>query len=157
MTIINSASLVSGLAVQEKYGSSGVAGGRADRGRARTSVTPSGDTVQISSEAWALFRSQANGNTGASQSSATPENGRMNSSEDTGGGTFGISGGGISVRDQIGQLESEISGLQGEIAALEGQAETDELAATILRSKLARLQLLQSELTGLLAKSYQIS
>lgn len=151
MTITNSVPLLSGLAVQLRYGVSELSGQKTNRSQIRTTVTPSGDTVQISSAAWELFRAQEAGNTADTQSSAGNGDYRMASS----GKAAGAFENRNSVEDEIGQLETEISSLRAEIGALEEKAATDELAAAVLRSKQARLQTLQAILTGLLAKSYQ--
>jgi hypothetical protein len=156
MTSINSAVLSSGRVVQQKYGASGISRGRTDRAQTRTTVTPFGDTVEISSEAWALFHAQSAENTTSTRPSAADSN-HMTGAENTpveAAGTFGKS---FSVEDQISQLETEKSGLESEIAALEEDAGTDEIAEAVLRSKLARLQILQAKLTGLLAKSFQMA
>lgn len=149
--ITNSAPLLSGLAVQQKYGISELSGQKTNKSQTRTTVTPFGDTVQISSEAWELFRTQTADDTADTQSSAGDDDNRMAASGNT-AETFESR---ISVDEEISQLESEISSLLAEIGALEEKSVTDELAAAVLRSKQARLETLQAILTGLLAKSYQ--
>jgi hypothetical protein len=153
MTFINSASLLSGLDVQQKYGTSRISGDRTNRGSVRTTVTPDGDTVQISSEAWALFHAQSADNPTETRTSVTGDdypNPPVGNAFDEAAETSGSRN---SVGEQISQLETEISGLESEIAALEETAETDELALAVLVRKQARLQTLQAKLTGLLAKS----
>jgi exonuclease VII small subunit len=153
MSIISSTTLLSGLDVQQRYSVSRPSGNKTDRDSARATVTPDGDTVQISSEAWALFHAQSTESSARARPSAAGDDSRKPPEENTVGGAAETSGSRISVEDQIGQLETEISSLESEIASLEEKAGTDELSLAILVRKQARLQTLQAKLTGLLAKS----
>jgi hypothetical protein len=157
MSIISSATFLSGLDVQQKYGVSRVSGSRTDRGSERTIATPDGDTVEISSEAWALFNARSAESAAGERPSAAGDDYRKPSEEESVDGAAEAFGSRTSVEEQIGQLETEISGLESEIAALEEKAETDTLSLAILVRKRARLQTLQARLTGLKAKSYQIA
>ena len=156
MTSIAGTSLLSGMIVQQKYGASGLSVNKSNQSQSRTTVMSSGDTVQISSEAWELFRAQTTGNTTETQLYNGNNVYRISEEEDASSGDITALGNGTSVRDQVSQLKTEISSLESEIASLEEKAETDELAAAVLRSKLAQLQTMQARLMGLLAKSYQI-
>ena len=156
MIRVTSTSQLPGMAVQQKYGHTELTANRTNP-RLRTTVISSGDTVQISSEAWELFRTQTTVNaTGVLPLKDTDHN-QMAGRKGVASPTFRTAGSGTSARDQVGQLKTEISGLESEIAALEKRAETDEHAAAILRNKQAQLQALQAKLMGLIAKFYQIS
>jgi len=155
MTAISGTSLLSGLAVQQNYGTFELDVSKTNRKEIRNTFTPSGDTVQISTKAWELFNAQATGSTTEPQPTAGDIY-QTTAGGNAPGEAAGIYEVRISVEDQISQLETEITSLEAEIAALEERAETDELTAAVLRGKQARLQTLQAILTGLQAQSNEM-
>lgn len=159
MTEIYNTQLLSGLAVQHQYNLTASSGIKTSGQQPWSTHRLFVDTVDISSEAWALFRNQISDSGTSTQATTSTGNQSTNVGNDMGatGATAITKDKGNTVSDRIEAVESEISGLESDIASLEEQAQTDDIAAVLLRSKQARLSVLEAMLTGLVAESLQYS
>lgn len=144
--------ILSGLAVQRQYESTALSDPKASSGRTRGTTRQTEDTVEISPQAYRLFNTQ---NAKAfSETESTKTDAGSEATETEGAAEASASS---TVSKRLEEVETEISNLEAEIALLEEAAGTDDIAATLLQSKQARLKTLEAMLTGLIAKSTLVS
>ena len=145
--------IVSGLAVQQQYQATALSSSKTFGERTRNVTRITEDTVDISPRAYELFRSQAQETRSVMASSDTASQETASDRNTTGTEDVAGASRGNTLSDRIAEVESEISTLEADIASLEEAAQTDDIAAALLRSKQARLSTLKAMLTGLDAKS----
>lgn len=150
MTGMHSIQIMSGLAVQQQYESTALSSSKTSGERTRSVTRLTEDTVDISSQAYALFRTQEALSDMTSPAATDTEKPETGSGTDAGEVSEAS---GSDISDRIEEVKLEISSLESELAFLEESAQTDDIAASLLRSKQARLRTLVAMLTGLAAKS----
>jgi len=153
MTGMYSVQIASGLAVQQQYQATALSSLRPSDGRARSGTRLTEDTVDISPQAYELFHAQKVNSTIESMTSAeTERQDAGTNSRTTEAQNMAEPSQRSNVSDRLEEVETQISNLEAEITSLEETAQTDDIAAGLLRSKQARLKTLEAMLTGLFAK-----
>ena len=161
MTTIYNTQILSGLALQQQYRTDAVSKVDASGSSERTPSRLFEDTVDISPQARELFHAQNDTTDGSASlekdkstnQSTDGADAEMDETQETSEQDSEAS----TISDKIDALESEISSLESEIAALEEEAQTDDVAAALLRSKKAHLKTAEATLTGLKAKASNFS